>query len=187
MSRSSHALLIAALLAGGVVGLSASPAEASGGDAHAAVEAMTGSYRYVGSGKQRRARERSLLESVAVMNPLYQQIAERRLRRNNPISPRLRLVEEDGVVVVVTPDARPMRAPIDGRPQTWVNRDGTAMSLRHRMRAGRLVQEIRGTHGTKRVVYSLDRSGSTLTVKTSITSKHLPKPIEYRLSYRGGD
>ncbi|HSP19894.1 MAG TPA: hypothetical protein VLQ79_10280, partial [Myxococcaceae bacterium] len=47
-----------------------------------------------------------------------------------------------------------------------------------------LVQNFRGEEGARKVVWTLLPDGETLRVQVVISSKHLPHPVDYTLTYR---
>ena len=61
---------------------------------------------------------------------------------------------------------------------------GDESKLTQRFLDGVLVQDFHGEGGSRRVVWRLAPDGETLSVQFTITSSHLPHPVDYSLSYR---
>jgi hypothetical protein len=63
-------------------------------------------------------------------------------------------------------------------------RQGETSKLSQRFVGETLVQEFRADEGARRAVWTLLPDGNTLRVQVLISSKHLPRPVDYTLTYR---
>jgi hypothetical protein len=63
-------------------------------------------------------------------------------------------------------------------------RHGEISKVSQRFVGETLVQEFRGDEGARKVVWSLLPDGITLRCRVVISSEHLPRPVDYTLTYR---
>ncbi|HET9155715.1 MAG TPA: hypothetical protein VFN91_03545 [Myxococcaceae bacterium] len=71
--------------------------------------------------------------------------------------------------------------PTDAR---WSTGPSRARPASQRFAGETLVQEFRGDEGARRVVWTLLADGDTLRAQVVMSSRHLPRPVEYTLTYR---
>ena len=75
-------------------------------------------------------------------------------------------------------------SPDDGHEVDHRNKLGETSKLSQRFVGETLVQEFRGDGGTRTVVWTLLPDGDTVRIRFTITSGHLPRPVDYSLTYR---
>lgn len=158
------------------------PAPAAADDE--AAPSFEGNFRFSGGKKQRQGVIDAVERAVQALLPVFHDLARERLGKANRVPNRI-VMERDGNDIVVTyGDLAPMRAPIDGTPSTWRNREGTKCKLTHELRGNRLVQTSWSASGRRVMVWTLSEDGSRLKVHSTMSSMHLPVDIDYRLTFR---
>jgi hypothetical protein len=111
-------------------------------------------------------------------------IAYDRLMKVCAICATYTLAFEKGQVEVQSPCQLADKSPEDGPDVDHTTKDGDTSKLSQRFVAGMLVQEFRGEEGSRRVVWTVGPDQDSLSIRYTITSKHLPHPVDYTLSYR---
>lgn len=161
--------------------------QAAAGDATDAGELrrrLAGEYLFVGGASERALVPAAVERSVNGMFFIARGIAYDRLLRNCEICSRYSLALGGGTISVGGSCQLPDVSPDDGREVDHRNKLGETSKLSQRPVGETLVQEFRGDGGTRRVVWTLLPDGETLRMQVLITSKHLPHPVDYTLTYR---
>jgi hypothetical protein len=144
----------------------------------------TGQYVFVGGGAERAAVPAAVERSVDGMFFIARGIAYDRLLRSSEICASYRF-DLGGEALSVAGSCRtPDVSPVDGREVEHRTKQGEESKLSQRFVGETLVQEFRGDEGARRVVWTLLPDGATLRAQVVISSKHLPRPVDYTLTYR---
>jgi hypothetical protein len=143
-----------------------------------------GEYRFAGGSAERAQVPEAVERSVDGMFFIARGIAYDRLLRNCEICSSYALSFAHGQVVVRGPCQLPDVSPSDGREVEHRTKLDETSQLSQHFVQGALVQDFRGEEGARRVVWSLEPDGETLRVQVNISSKHLPHPVDYTLTYR---
>ena len=143
-----------------------------------------GEYRFVGGAAERALVPAAVERSVDGMFFISRGIAYDRLLRTCEICPSYTLGFSDGMISVAGSCQLADVSPDDGREADHLTKHDETSKLSQRFAGGTLVQDFRGDHGARRVVWTLLPDGETLRVQMIITSKHLPHPVDYTLTYR---
>jgi steroid 5-alpha reductase family enzyme len=177
-ARGGLALVVAAL---GTFGAAASQAAPPAEDLR---QRWAGEYLFVGGAAERAAVPAAVERSVDGMFFIARGIAYDRLLKNCDVCARYTLGFSGGNLSVAGPCQVPDVSPDDGREVDHRNKLGETSKLSQRFVGETLVQEFRGDGGTRKVVWTLLPDGDTLRIQFSITSSHLPRPVDYSLTYR---
>jgi steroid 5-alpha reductase family enzyme len=143
-----------------------------------------GEYLFVGGAAERAAVPAAVERSVDGMFFIARGIAYDRLLKNCDVCARYTLGFSGGNVSVSGPCQVPDVSADDGRELDHRNKLGETSKLSQRFVDETLVQEFRGDGGTRKVVWTLLPDGDTLRIHFTITSGHLPRPVDYSLTYR---
>jgi hypothetical protein len=143
-----------------------------------------GEWRFSGGSAERATVPAAVERSVDGMFFISRGIAYDRLLHVCEVCGTYTLSFPSGEVEVQSPCQLPDKSPDDGREVDHLTKAGDASKLSQRFVAGMLVQEFRGQEGARRVVWTLAPDKQSLSVQYTITSKHLPHPVDYTLSYR---
>jgi hypothetical protein len=143
-----------------------------------------GEWRFSGDAAERATVPAAVERSVDGMFFVSRGIAYNRLLQVCEICGTYTLRFVAGEVEVQSPCQLPDISPDNGREVDHKTKVGDASKLSQRFVAGMLVQEFRGEQGSRRVVWTLAPNQDSLSVQFTITSKHLPHPVDYTLSYR---
>jgi hypothetical protein len=143
-----------------------------------------GEYRFSGGSAERAQVPEAVERSVDGMFFISRGIAYGRLMRTCEICNTYTLSFAAGEAVVRGPCQLPDVSPGDGREVEHRTKYDETSQLSQRFVKGALVQDFRGEEGARRVVWSLEPDGETLRVQVNISSKHLPHPVDYTLTYR---
>jgi hypothetical protein len=177
-ARRGLALVVATL---GTLGTAASHAAPPVEDLR---QRWAGEYLFVGGASERAAVPAAVERSVDGMFFIARGIAYDRLLKNCDVCTRYTLVFSGGNVSIAGPCQVPDVSPDDGREVDHRNKLGETSKLSQRFVGETLVQEFRGDGGTRKVVWTLLPDGDTLRIQFTITSGHLPRPVDYGLTYR---
>lgn len=143
-----------------------------------------GEYRFVGGGAERALIPAAVERSVDGMFFIARGIAYDRLLRTCEICSSYTLGFGGGNVSVAGPCQLTDLSPDDGREVDHRTKLDDRSKLSQRFAGGTLVQYFRGDEGARQVVWTLLPDGETLRVQVIITSRHLPHPVDYTLTYR---
>jgi len=165
-----------------VLGLQA--AQAAAPDVDALRRSYAGEYEFVGGSAERSAVPAAVERSVDGMFFIARGIAYDRLLKSSQVCDRYTIDFGGGRVSVAGSCRTPDVSPADGGEVEHRTRQGETSKLSQRFVGETLVQEFRGDGGSRKVVWTLLPDGNTLQAQVLITSKHLPRPVEYGLTYR---
>lgn len=143
-----------------------------------------GVYRFSGGATEREKVPEAVERSVDGMFFISRGIAYDRLLHVCEICSSYTLSFSNGAVEIRSPCQLPDKSPDDGSEVDHTTKAGDASKLSMRFVEGTLVQDFRGDEGSRRVVWALAADAEGLSVHITITSKHLPHPVDYTLSYR---
>lgn len=143
-----------------------------------------GEYEFVGGSAERASVPAAVERSVDGMFFIARGIAYDRLLKSSQVCERYTLDLGAGRVSVAGSCRTPDVSPADGSEVEHRTRQGETSMLSQRFVGETLVQEFRGDEGSRKVVWTLLPDGNTLRAQVLITSKHLPRPVEYALTYR---
>jgi hypothetical protein len=160
------------------------PARAAAPDVDALRRSYSGEYEFIGGSAERSAVPAAVERSVDGMFFIARGIAYARLLKSSQVCDRYTLEFGGGRVSVAGSCRTPDVSPADGGEVEHRTRQGEVSKLSQRFVGETLVQEFRGDGGSRKVVWTLLPDGNTLQAQVLITSKHLPRPVEYALTYR---
>jgi hypothetical protein len=167
-----------------VIALRGALAAGAATDADELRRRLAGEYLFVGGPAERALVPAAVERSVEGMFFIARGIAYDRLLRNCEICSRYTLALGGGTISVGGSCRLPDVSPDDGREVDHRTMQGETSKLSQRFLGETLVQEFRGDGGSRRVVWTLLPDGDTLRMQVLITSKHLPHPVDYTLTYR---
>jgi len=175
--RWSQGLLVGCAL----LALGAGPANPDGEEMR---QKFSGDWRYVGTSAERASVPSAVDRSVDGLFFIARGIAYDGLIHVCEICNSYSLSFKGGQVTVASPCQLSDVSPEDGSEVDHVTKAGDASKLSQRFLDGALVQQFRGEGGTRRVVWTLQPDQVSLLVHVTITSQHLPHPVDYTLSYK---
>lgn len=143
-----------------------------------------GEYQFVGGAAERALVPAAVERSVDGMFFIARGIAYDRLVRTCEICSSYTLGFGGGNISVAGPCQRTDVSPEDGREADHRTKLDDTSKLSQRFVGESLVQYFRGEEGARKVVWTLLPDGETLRVQVVISSKHLPHPVDYTLTYR---
>ena len=153
-------------------------------DADALRRRYTGEFVFVGGAAERAAVPAAVERSVDGMFFIARGIAYDRLLRSAEVCASYTL-DLGGASFSVAGSCRtPDVSPADGREVEHRTKEGETSKLSQRLVGETLVQDFRGDEGARRVVWTLLPDGDTLRAQVVMSSRHLPRPVEYTLTYR---
>jgi hypothetical protein len=144
----------------------------------------TGEWRFSGDAAERAGVPAAVERSVDGMFFISRGIAYDRLMQVCEICGTYTLSFVAGEVSVQSPCQVTDKSPDNGQEVDHKTKVGDASKLSQRFVAGMLLQEFKGEEGSRRVVWTLSPNQDSLSVQFTITSKHLPHPVDYTLTYR---
>jgi len=156
---------------------------ASAESGEAARRRLAGDYLFIGGTRERSTVPAAVDRSVDGMFFLVRGIAYDRLMRSCEICNTYTVSFTDQVTVAGPCQIADV-SPADGSEVDHRTKYDETSKLSQRIVDGALVQYFRGEEGARRVVWTLDPDGATLHVQVVISSKHLPHPVDYTLTYR---
>jgi len=143
-----------------------------------------GEYLFVGGEAERASVPAAVERSVDGMFFIARGIAYDRLLRSSEICSRYTFdFGGDGISVAGSCRTADV-SPADGREVDHRTKQGETSKLSQRFVGETLVQDFRGDEGARKVVWTLLADGEMLRAQVVIGSKHLPRPVEYALTYR---
>ena len=147
------------------------------------MRALVGTFVYAGSSERGRIMIDRVIElATEDMGFLRESIASDRLEEKTAIAPRIVIAREKNMVTVEFQGAT-YRSRINGGWVTATSPGGESITVRHRVRGDKLVQDIRTKKG-RRVNLFRARGKDRLDLDVVISSPHLPEDVRYDLRYR---
>ncbi len=145
----------------------------------------SGTYVFAGGDSERAAVPAAVDRAVAQMSIFAIEIARSALLARAEIRASYGISFDDaGNIKVESPGEFPEVSPSDGTPVHVVNRLGDESELSQQFIDGALVQSGRANDGGGSTTFELQTDGETLIVRRVMESSHLPRPVEYALTYR---
>ena len=164
--------------------LQCSGAAADGPAADELQRRYAGEYLFVGGDAERARIPPAVERSVDGMFFVARGIAYQRLLKTCEICSRYTIAFGGGNATVAGSCQIPDVSPDDGREADHTTKLGDTSKLSQRFVDQTLVQDFRADEGARKVIWTLLPDGDTLRVQVIITSKHLPHPVDYSLTYR---
>jgi len=162
------------------VALLCAPADSVAGDP---VGRFEGAYEYAGSTKQgKQTIERAIEKVTDEMGILKDGIAKDRLDEALDVLPRIVISVHDDEVSVEFQGIT-YRSVLGGPWVSEVSPKGEKIQVQHRMKNGKLVQEIRTKNGRRVNVFTMQRA-KQMQISVIVSSPKLPNDIRYKLNYR---
>lgn len=121
--------------------------------------------------------------AVRDMNFALRPIARGRLRKTNQPYQRLQILHTAQQVTVTSDGRSPIRSPANGTPVDWTREDGEKLKVSTEWENGTLEQTFKAEDGQRVNAYSVSADGRTLTMRVTVTSPRLKKPLVYNLKY----
>lgn len=143
-----------------------------------------GEYLFVGGEAERASVPAAVERSVDGMFFIARGIAYDRLLKSSEICARYTFDLGDDALSVAGSCRTADVSPADGREVDHRTKQGETSKLSQRFVGETLVQDFRGDEGARKVVWTLLADGETLRAQIVIGSKHLPRAVEYVLTYR---
>lgn len=145
-----------------------------------------GEYRFSGGEAEKQAVPAAVERSVDGMFFISRGIAYDRLLHVCEVCATYRLSFTGGLAEVSSPCQLADKSPDDGREVDHTTKAGDTSKLSQRFVGDTFQQDFRGEGGSRKVVWTLAPDAESLTVHITISSHHLPHPVDYTLSYRRG-
>lgn len=145
---------------------------------------FVGAFRFVGGQKQRDRLEQIIDSLVDDMSFFVRPLARRRMKHANQVPGKIWISIEGAKLRVDLPGLRPISAPPDGRQFTWRDQYDEDVKVRQNINGRTLIQHFRGKEGARDILYRLNADATRLTYIVTISSRWLPRPLHYQLSFR---
>jgi hypothetical protein len=140
---------------------------------------------YAGVQGERAAVQAAIERVVSQLFFVIRPIARNRLRDSNPVFPSVEFHFAPGTVETVMPGQPNVRTPDNGTAVMVRGIEGNMIRGKHWFeRDGHLVEATWSDDGARRIDFVLSPDGRTLFLRVEVTSRHLPQPIRYQLTYR---
>lgn len=120
---------------------------------------------------------------IAGMSFVVRPVARSRLRKTNEPYGTITISRTPAEVAIATDGGAPVVTPADGSVVRWRREDGEIFRVSTELRGGVLRQTFVADDGQRENAYSLSAAGDTLTLRVTVTSPRLPRPMSYRLVY----
>ena len=144
-------------------------------------DGVVGRWRFIGGTAEASNINRAIDAALADFNPVMREIVASQLRDTNRAYPEFS-VALDGDNIVTRVNGRTVSTPASGAPREVTTAEGRSAQVSQRIQGNRLTQTMVNPQGTRTHTITRGADGN-LTVAVRITSSHLPRPIEYRLTY----
>jgi hypothetical protein len=122
--------------------------------------------------------------ATASMNFITRPIARSRLNKTNEVYQTVRIEREAGTISIQYGQRQPQRMPADGSTVAWTREDGEKFLISARAERDDLVQTYKAEDGERTNVFHVDPDSRILTLKVTVTSPRLPRPVSYAITYR---
>jgi len=143
---------------------------------------FAGTWKHVGSMKERRARRRAVDGVVQGLPVVMRGRARRRLAaRTTP--PRLLKFKATAKRIVLMDGSQKITLRFGAKP-VQVKRNGNQGTVKARFKAGRLVVVMKGGGGKVVTKYKLSRDRKRLRLTIRLKARPLPTPLVYKATYR---
>ena len=173
-ARSLRIFLTLTLLGGLIVSLRPAAVDAQGG------ADVRGDWRFVGGAPERRGISDAIDASLDALNPVMREIVAAQLRNTNRAYPSFSIATE-GTDIVTRVNGRSLRTPADGSAREVTTAEGRTAQATQRITGAQMLQVLRNPRGTR--THRFSAQGDRMVVQVRIESSHLPRAVEYRLTY----
>ena len=153
--------------------------------AHADVssgEQFVGEYRDVSNSESRQKIGEAIARATSPMGPFVRAVARKRLEEVNPAYSSIRITQR-GDLLTASFEGRSYAAAIGGKPRRNVASDGCAVDVSYTVKGNTLHARYAGADGEKRFAMTAVPGKQATGVQVTVTSKRLPRPVAYELSY----
>ena len=144
---------------------------------------LAGTYDYAGGDAEKKKLADTIDAVVGKMSVITRGVARKRLLQGNAPTREVTITLAPKKVTVARTDKPPTSAPDDGtkvRQQTTAGQQDVSFTVAD----GSIVQTMTGSASKSVNRFSLGPDGNTLTIKTQITSSHLPEAVSYSMTYK---
>ena len=141
-----------------------------------------GTWTFVGGKAEIEGRDQAVEDTVAELNALIRGIARDKLIKASPVFQTLE-VSRDGGALSIKFDDKEIIAGLDGGRTKTTGSDGGTLNYHLELDDKHLYQVFKGEKGGKKNTFTL-KGEKKVRVKFKITSKRLPKPVVYTLTYK---
>ncbi|CAN5616948.1 hypothetical protein BH23GEM7_BH23GEM7_22310 [soil metagenome] len=142
---------------------------------------LEGSYTYLRAASD--DINQAIERGIAGMNFVTRPVARGRLRKTNEPFGAITISRTPAEVAIATDGGAPVVTPADGSAVRWRREDGEVFQVSTALRDGVLRQTFVADDGQRENALSLSADGDTLTMRVTVTSPRLPRPVSYRLVY----
>lgn len=120
--------------------------------------------------------------TVADMNFIKRPIARGRLKDTNPAYQKVTFTV-GATEISIQYDARnPIKTPADGKAVPWTREDGKTFQVTAKVEGASLTQTFKNDEGERTNVWQLG-ADRKLTLKVTVKSASLPKPLTYTIAF----
>jgi hypothetical protein len=127
--------------------------------------------------------DQAINDAIRDMNWVARQVARTRLRRiNDPYTTVS--ISQNGPDVVVVFQGRSVASPASGEEIQWRRETGEVLGVSTRWRGHQLEQTFTAEDGKRTNLFALNPSGDTLSVRVTMSSERLTRPLTYTLRYQ---
>lgn len=141
-----------------------------------------GTWTFVGGKAEIDGRDQAVEDTVAELNSLIRGIARDKLTKASPIFQTIE-VSRDGGALSIKFDDKEVVAGLDGGRTQTTGSDGGTLNYHLEIDDKHLYQVFKGDKGGKKNTFTLV-GDKKVRVKFKITSKRLPKPVVYKLTFK---
>ena len=124
-------------------------------------------------------------QTVEHMSFVTRPIARGRLNKTNPLPQRVQVTQDQDTLAVAFDDGNPVITPLDGHAVPWqsslTHEDYQAHAERS---ADTTAQVIVAPDGERKNAYVFSDDGTRLTLRVTVSSHRLPRPLVYTLRFR---
>ncbi len=145
------------------------------------IDQFTGNYALVRD--QSRELREAINQATETMNFVLRPIARRQLRQKNIVCSSFFMGRKGESLNINLIGETPLSLPLSGEAVLWKAPDGETVRV-HLMSGPELTQIFEAKEGRRENRFTLSPDHTMLTMNVRITSRELPKPVEYQLVYR---
>ena len=153
---------------------------------HSSTPPTTGTYSYTLVADSSDDVKRAVNHTVEHMGFFTRPIARRRLTRLNPIPHRVQVAITPDTLSVAFDSLNPIVTPLDGTDVRWrsaITKD-EEYTVHAAQQADTVSQVFSAPDGERRNAFRFDDDCARLSLRVTITSRRLPRPLEYTLLFR---
>ena len=148
------------------------------------LDSLHATYRYVGGAKQTAAIDKAITLAIDGLPRGLYELAYRRISQSQVPSPRIILDVEGKDIRVERGPQKPIHTTASKTKIVVFNKQGERFVYRQSVKGQTLTQRVNGIGNKTRMTYKLSEGGSKLTFRVFINADLLPKPVEYKLTYK---